>query len=109
MAGAVVGLAEFLRDDAGTPLGARAGSSGRPLRADGQSHYEAWLAQLRREVCAYCGAPGGTVDHIEPRSRSARGVGSAHSWLNVVGACGRCNQAKRDLPLLEFLRRRVRR
>lgn len=102
-------LADFLRDDAGTPLGGRAGSSGRPLRADGQSHYDAWLAQLRREVCAYCGAPGGTVDHIEPRSRAARGLGSAHSWLNVVGACGRCNQAKRDLPLLEFLRRRVRR
>ncbi|XAY07579.1 HNH endonuclease [Paraconexibacter sp. AEG42_29] len=102
-------LAEFVRDDAGTPLGARAGSSGRPLRTDGQSHYDAWLAQLRREACAYCGAPGGTVDHVEPRSQAARGLGGAHSWLNVVGACGPCNQSKRDLPLLEFLRRRARR
>jgi len=30
----------FLREDAGTPLGAGM-PSGRPLRADGQSHYEA--------------------------------------------------------------------
>ncbi len=102
-------MAEFLRDDAGTPLGAGAGGSGRPLRVDGQSHYDAWLAQLRREACAYCGGPGGTVDHVEPRSRSARGPGTAHSWLNVVGACGPCNHAKCDLPLLEFLRRRARR
>jgi len=106
---AAAARAEFLRDDAGTPLGARAGGSGRPLREDGQSHYDAWLAQLRREACAYCGAPGGTVDHVEPRSRTVRGLGSAHGWVNVVGACCTCNQAKRDLPLLEFLRRRVRR
>ena len=98
---------DFLRDDAGTPLG-HGMPSGAPLRADGQSHYEAWQALLRRDPCSYCGACGeaGTVDHVEPRSRSARGVGSVHGWINTVGACARCNGAKRDLALLAFLHRR---
>ncbi len=95
-------LTQFLRDDAGTPL---TPLSGRPLRKDGQSHYEAWLAQARRDPCAYCDAPvAGTVDHIEPQSQPrARGVGSVHSWVNTVGACGPCNQSKGSRPLLQFL------
>jgi len=98
---------QFLRDDAGTPLGTGM-PSGRPLRADGQSHYEAWQALLRRDPCAYCGVAGaGTVDHVEPRSRPARGVGrTAHAWLNLAGACAACNGAKRDLDLVVFLARR---
>lgn len=96
-------LHDFLRDDAGTPLGVGM-PSGAPLRVDGERHYDAWLRLLRADACAYCGGPGGTVDHVEPRSRAARGVGSAHSWLNVVGACAGCNGAKRDRALLAFLR-----
>ena len=98
---------DFLRDDAGTPLGPGM-PSGAPLRADGQSHYEAWQALLRRDPCSYCGAAGGacTVDHVDPRSRPARGVGTVHGWINTVGACARCNGAKRDLGLLVFLHRR---
>jgi len=80
--------------------------SGSPLRADGHSHYEAWLALLRRDPCAYCAADGGTVDHVEPRSRAARGLGTPHSSINTVGACVRCNGAKRDIALLHFLHRR---
>jgi len=98
----------YLRDDAGSPLGVGM-PSGRPLRADGQSHYEAWQALLRRDPCAYCGAAGagGTVDHVEPRSRPARGLGAtAHVWLNLAGACAACNGAKRDSDLLVFLHRR---
>ena len=96
---------DFLRDDAGSPLGAGM-PSGAPLRMDGQSHYEAWQALLRRDPCAYCGAARGepgTVDHVDPRSRAARGVGTVHGWINTVGACARCNGAKRDLGLLVFL------
>jgi len=95
----------FLRDDAGNPLGGGM-PSGSPLRADGESHYEAWLALLRRDPCAYCSGPGGTVDHVEPRSGSARGIGTVTGWVNTVGACARCNGAKRDLPLLVHLHRR---
>jgi len=111
-------LYDFLRDDAGTPLGIGV-PSGTPLRLDtpdgacgtsmgtgGERHYDAWLRLLRADACAYCGGPGGTVDHVEPRSRAARGVGSAHSWLNVIGACAGCNGAKRDRSLLAFLRLR---
>src|SRR4051794_19767205 len=96
---------EFLRDDAGTPLGAGM-PSGSPLRVDGESHYQAWLALVRRDPCSYCPGPGGTVDHVDPRCRSARGLGSVHGWVNTVGACTRCNAAKRDLPMLDFLHRR---
>ena len=65
---------------------------------------------MRLDPCAYCGTlgPSGTVDHVEPRSRSTRGLGSAHAWLNTVGACVRCNGAKRDSVLLAFLHRRAR-
>ena len=97
---------DFLRDDGGSPLGPGM-PSGSPLRADGQSHYDAWLALLRRDPCSYCGAlRSGTVDHVDPRSRAARGLGTAHSWINTVGACERCNGAKRDSVLLAFLYRR---
>ena len=97
-------MSDFLRDDAGTPLGIGMPSGG-SLRADGQSHYEAWQSLLRRDPCAYCGMYGasGTVDHVDPRSRSARGLGTVHGWINTVGACTGCNGAKRDLGLLVFL------
>ena len=89
---------DFLRDDAGSPLGVGMPSGG-PLREDGQSHYEAWQALLRRDPCSYCGDDGasGTVDHVDPRSRKARGIGTVHGWINTVGACERCNGAKRDV------------
>jgi hypothetical protein len=97
---------EYLRDDAGSPLGVGMPSGG-PLREDGQSHYEAWQALLRRDPCSYCDASlSGTVDHVDPRSRAARGIGTVHGWVNTVGACTRCNGAKRDLGLLTFLHRR---
>lgn len=96
-------LTTYLRDDAGTPLGGGM-PSGRPLRTDGERHHDAWLRLLRLDPCAYCGrARGGTVDHVEPRSRTARGLGGAHSWTNVVGACEPCNGRKADRSLLWFL------
>gem|GEM_PF-5052972 len=63
---------------------------------------------LRRDPCAYCGERGaaGTVDHVDPRSRATRGLGTVHGWVNTAGACARCNGAKRDLGLLVFLYRR---
>jgi hypothetical protein len=70
---------DYLRDDAGTPLGAGM-PSGAPLRADGESHYDAWLALVRRDPCAYCGAAGAsaTVAQVDPWSRPARGLGTVH-------------------------------
>lgn len=54
--------------------------------------------------CVYCGAPATSLDHVVPRSR-----GGAHSWDNVVSACGRCNHVKADRGIAELgwrLRRR---
>lgn len=100
------GLDGFVRDDPGNPLGVRM-PMGSPLREDGESHLEAWARIVRMDPCAFCGEVGvGTLDHIEPRSRSARGLGGSHSWLNYAGACERCNGSKRDLPLLVFMARR---
>ena len=76
--------------------------SGGPPRIDGQRHYEAWQALLRRDPCAYCdtarGCPG-TVDHVDPRWRPARGVGTVHRW--ITGLVRLAVGAKRDLgPLV---------
>ncbi len=42
-------------------------------------------------TCQYCGKPGATVDHIQPRSR-----GGEDSWTNCVCACGPCNRLKNN-------------
>lgn len=42
-----------------------------------------------RQVCAYCGGPADTVDHLVPQSR-----GGKNTWLNTVAACTRCNHRK---------------
>jgi len=47
--------------------------------------------------CAYCDAPGDTIDHVIPRSRGGR-----HEWTNVVAACRRHNTLKSDRLLDEL-------
>lgn len=47
--------------------------------------------------CQYCSAPATSLDHVVPRSR-----GGAHSWENVVSACGRCNHIKADRGVAEL-------
>lgn len=89
----------FLHVHGGTPLGVGY-PSGAPLRADGESHSAAWRRILREDACAYCGKPGGTVDHIVPRSVGGEHV---HAWTNLVGACSRCNSSKGSLSLLDYL------
>ena len=42
-------------------------------------------------LCAYCGEPGNTMDHIFPKSRGGTGT-----WLNAVNACRDCNEQKAD-------------
>jgi 5-methylcytosine-specific restriction endonuclease McrA len=52
----------------------------------------------RREqgLCAYCGNPGHTIDHVVPQSR-----GGLSTWENTVLACGRCNNRKGDRNLAQ--------
>jgi 5-methylcytosine-specific restriction endonuclease McrA len=47
--------------------------------------------------CVYCGAAATSLDHVVPKSR-----GGAHSWDNVVSACGRCNHLKADRGIAEL-------
>ena len=53
--------------------------------------------------CVYCGAAATSLDHVVPKSR-----GGAHSWDNVVSACGRCNHVKADRGIAELGWRLVR-
>jgi 5-methylcytosine-specific restriction endonuclease McrA len=53
---------------------------------------------LKRDPCSYCGAPGGTLDHVE-----AANGGGADDWSNRTGACVSCNSAKGERSLLLFL------
>jgi 5-methylcytosine-specific restriction endonuclease McrA len=68
----------------------------REERADPET--TAYLRIIRCDLCAYCGGPGGTRDHIVPISE-----GGANHWSNYTGACLTCNIAKSDSPLLTFL------
>lgn len=63
--------------------------------------YGGFAYVLAEDPCAYCGAVGGTIDHIQPVSR-----GGANSETNFTGACSSCNSAKGNLSLLGFLLRR---
>lgn len=100
-----VAYRDYYADHPGQPLGVGM-PSGRTLREDGQSHRAAWMAILRRDPCSYCGGVGGTVDHVEPRSRPPRlGTrgGGVYTWANYVGACHNCNGRKGAASLLAFL------
>lgn len=53
---------------------------------------------LRLDPCAYCGGPGGTIDHIEPRA-----LGGANWIENMTGACRKCNSSRGITPMLFFM------
>ena len=54
-------------------------------------------------LCAYCNARAPLqVDHIDPIAR-----GGAHDEGNLAAACGPCNKAKSNIPLLLWLARRA--
>ena len=99
---------EYDREDPGHPLG-HGMPMGRTLRSDGDTHGEAWMRVLRADPCAYCGARKDyeemSVDHVVPQTK--RIPGEIHTWRNWVGACQRCNGAKRSHDLLDFLFRRA--
>lgn len=50
------------------------------------------------ELCAYCGKPATTIDHIVPKDR-----GGADIPQNVVPCCGACNSSKRNRDIADFL------
>ena len=50
-----------------------------------------WAREMRLLPCHYCGEPGGTIDHVIPRSQGGRLVKS-----NCVPACAPCNNFRKD-------------
>lgn len=94
-------VGQFLRSDAGTPLGPGF-VSGAPIAGDEVgAHIARWMLILRLDPCAYCGArPAGTVDHIVPKRHPDR---ETHTWVNMTGACSSCNSNKGANPLWETL------
>jgi hypothetical protein len=44
-------------------------------------------------ICAYCGGPAGTIDHVRPQA-----FGGTDDPDNLVDACQPCNSRKGTLP-----------
>lgn len=57
---------------------------------------------VRRDPCAYCGRAGGTLDHIQPKSK-----GHKLHWENTTSACYACNVEKGSQSLVGYLVLRV--
>lgn len=57
-----------------------------------------YLDALRRDPCAYCGGPGGAIDHIDSTAR-----GGEDDPANLTGACRECNSRKGAAKLLRSL------
>jgi 5-methylcytosine-specific restriction endonuclease McrA len=62
---------------------------------------EAYIEILSADVCAYCGGPADTLDHID-----ALAAGGDHVWGNLAAACRVCNSMKHTASLLTLLLRR---
>lgn len=91
------------RGRAKTPKGQRAGRrSDREHRAAGLNGRQRrrlrqrWVAQ--GVGCAFCGGAAETVDHVIPLSR-----GGSNFEGNLLPACRRCNSARSDLLISEWL------
>jgi len=52
-------------------------------------HGQEYVDALRADPCAYCGDPGGTIDHVKPKA-----LGGSDSDMNLTGCCRRCNTRK---------------
>ncbi len=54
------------------------------------------------EVCVYCDAAAGSIDHVDPIA-----LGGRHCVTNLVAACMRCNRLKAAKPLEKWLPERA--
>ena len=60
-----------------------------------QQIFEAWNC-----ICAYCGVPADTLDHVKPRHR-----GGSTTAGNLVPACQKCNRSKGSEDWLSWFSR----
>jgi len=80
---------------AGCPRCIQWGTKGRILGSGRKTPL--WIRKMRLEPCHYCGGPGGTIDHVIPRSRGGR-----TNAQNCVPACATCNVFRGNAPYNEF-------
>lgn len=57
-----------------------------------------WKKVIQSDVCSYCNGPGGTLDHIIPKSV----IKDNCDWDDYTGACVDCNGRKGDSNFLIF-------
>jgi 5-methylcytosine-specific restriction endonuclease McrA len=50
-------------------------------------------------TCHYCGEYGQTIDHIIPKSR-----GGCSTLVNMTCACHKCNQEKKSMSYIEYMK-----
>ena len=55
--------------------------------------------KIKRNTCCYCGKEEATRDHLIPRNKVGRELGSD----NLIQACKSCNSSKGDRDLLEWM------
>lgn len=63
-------------------------------------HYRQEIKQFFNGLCAYCGNPGNTLDHVIPRSK-----GGQDTYRNLIVACYRCNQNKSNHDMEDWFKR----
>jgi 5-methylcytosine-specific restriction endonuclease McrA len=68
------------------------------IQATMQEDCTEYMSVLRKDPCSYCGAAGGTIDHIVPLNE-----GGEHRADNLTASCHSCNSRKRTKSLLNFL------
>lgn len=56
-----------------------------------------WVKAMRKMRCHYCGATGGTIDHVVPRCE-----GGENTPENCVPACFACNGFRGNRPYAWF-------
>lgn len=54
-------------------------------------------------VCAYCGDPATEWDHLNAIIKDRKPTGYYTEIYNLVPACGKCNQSKRNQPWREWI------
>lgn len=70
----------------------------RQLNAEHNLVTKSEIEKLRNSNCVYCGSNEQIeIDHIQPLNRGGR-----HSIGNLVPACLKCNRSKKDLWLMEW-------
>jgi hypothetical protein len=54
--------------------------------------------------CAYCGDPATEWDHLSPLVENKKPTGFITEIFNLIPACGKCNQSKRNQPWESWIR-----